>query len=48
MDPITVMFEDEGNDVTAIAGRVYTCDEYVFSGNTLHVKRAERMEWLEN
>ena len=48
MDPITVMFEDEGNDATVIAGRVYTCDEYVISGNTLHVKRTEHMEYLEN
>ncbi len=48
MDPITAMFEDEENDVTVIAGRVCTFDEYVISGNTLHVKRTEYTEYLEN
>lgn len=48
MEPITAMFEDEGNDNAVIVGRVYTCDKYAIQGNTLHVKRTEYMEYLEN
>ena len=48
MNPIAIMFEDEGNDDTVIIGRTITYDEYVISGNTLHAKRTENIGYLKN
>lgn len=39
MDPINAMLEDDGNNDTVIIGQIATCDEYVISGNMLHVER---------
>lgn len=40
MDLIDAMFEDDGNNDAVIIGQIVTYDEYVISGNMLHIERA--------